>query len=770
MSSSRHNEVGRWPAVTLWSEDIVQADHDNPSSPREVEKKQEGRCHRILRALCPCLCSESYQPVQTSESKNDVRKPKPEEMEMPDLLLTVRHVDLLKSRRDINRKEHHTDEFECDELVLRRGQPFNLVLELSRPFNPETDTLQLELQIGPLPQAAKGTHIVISFVDEFNDTEWQAKIMEKDGTKLKVTVNSLPTAVIGQYQFSVQTRCPAGEFKTEHDPKNDFYLLFNPWCEDDPVFMEEEEHLKEYVLNETGRIYYGTEKQIGVRTWNYGQFDKGVLEACMFLLERSGTPHAGRGDPITVVRVISAMINAQDDRGLLVGNWSGDYSDGTAPTAWTGSVDILTQYHKSKGTPVSFGQCWIFSGVTTTVLRCLGIPGRSVTNFSSAHDTDVSLTTDLYFDENMEPMDSLNTDSVWNFHVWNDCWMARPDLPPGMGGWQAIDATPQETSSGTYCCGPASVNAVKSGLVYLKYDAPFVFAEVNSDKIYWQQGPDGKFNKVYIEKKAVGRFISTKAVGSDEREDITEVYKHPEGSDEERIAVETACRYGTKPNVYDGPEAEDILVEVNTEESVQMGSDACMKILLKNSSSTSRTIRLQGHVAVMYYTGVLKGTIKKEKTEVVLQANEEKTVEWTLKYSDYQDELVDQGALMMTVSGRVNETSQVLAKQHTFRLRTPDLQIRPEGAAVVGREMTAKIIFTNPLPKTLKNVILRLEGPGLQKPKKIAVGDVGKHSTLTRTETFIPAKPGPRKLIASLDCRQLTQVHGAAEVVVGESN
>lgn len=175
--------------------------------------------------------------------------------------------------------------------------------------------------------------------------------------------------------------------------------------------------------------------------------------------------------------------------------------------------------------------------------------------------------------------------------------MARPDLPAGNGGWQAVDATPQETSQGTFCCGPASLAAIRYGQVFLKHDTPFVFAEVrdtkllqrnsvltsrserlilwllfcvgslcvcsvltsshmacikgcvtfpicsgvyslsfmlplpqvNSDKIYWQKNIDGTFSKIYSEKKTMGHFISTKAVGSDERNDITHLYKHPEG-------------------------------------------------------------------------------------------------------------------------------------------------------------------------------------------------------------------------------------------------
>ena len=44
--------------------------------------------------------------------------------------------------------------------------------------------------------------------------------------------------------------------------------------------------------------------------------------------------------------------------------------------------------------------------------------------------------------------------------------------------------------------------------------------------------------------------------------------------------------------------------------------------------------------------------------------------------------------------------------------------------------------------------------------------DVGGHATVTLTEHFIPTQPGARKLVASLDCKQLTQVHGVADIVV----
>lgn len=61
--------------------------------------------------------------------------------------------------------------------------------------------------------------------------------------------------------------------------------------------------------------------------------------------------------------------------------------------------------------------------------------------------------------------------------------------------------------------------------------------QVNSDKIYWQRNLDATFSQIHSEKKAVGHCISTKAVGSDERADITHLYKHEEGTGEHYCAL-----------------------------------------------------------------------------------------------------------------------------------------------------------------------------------------------------------------------------------------
>lgn len=49
-----------------------------------------------------------------------------------------------------------------------------------------------------------------------------------------------------------------------------------------------------------------------------------------------------------------------------------------------------------------------------TVLRCLGIPGRVVTNFFSAHDNDGNLKMDIILDENGKLDRNRTKDSIWS--------------------------------------------------------------------------------------------------------------------------------------------------------------------------------------------------------------------------------------------------------------------------------------------------------------------------------------------------------------------
>lgn len=65
--------------------------------------------------------------------------------------------------------------------------------------------------------------------------------------------------------------------------------------------------------------------------------------------------------------------------------------------------------------------------------------------------------------------------------------------------------------------------------MHLAHDGPFVFAEVNADYITWLWHEDESRERVYSDTKKIGRCISTKAVGSDSRVDITGLYKYPEG-------------------------------------------------------------------------------------------------------------------------------------------------------------------------------------------------------------------------------------------------
>uniref|UniRef100_A0ABI7ZFR1 Transglutaminase-like domain-containing protein n=1 Tax=Felis catus TaxID=9685 RepID=A0ABI7ZFR1_FELCA len=432
-----------------------------------------------------------------------------------------------------NNVRHHTEEISSDRLLVRRGQAFNITLYFrKRGFQPGLDNIIFVAETGPLPDLSNGTRALFSLAGHHGPSPWIASLETNGASSLEVSLCAPPTAAVGRYLLKVHIDCFQKSVTAYQ--LGEFILLFNPWCPGDSVYLDSEPQRQEYVVNDYGFIYQGNKNWIRPCPWNYGQFEENIIDICLELLDKSlnfqidpATDCALRGSPVYISRVVCAMINSNDDNGVLNGNWSESYLDGINPAEWTGSVAILKQWHATGCQPVRYGQCWVFAAIMCTVMRCLGIPTRVITNFDSGHDTDGNLIIDEYYDSTGRILENKKKDTVWNFHVWNECWMARKDLPPGYGGWQVLDATPQETSNGLYCCGPASVRAIKEGEVDLNYDTAFAFSMVNADCMSWLVY-GGKEQKIHRDTNTVGNFISTKSIQSDERDDVTENYKYIE--------------------------------------------------------------------------------------------------------------------------------------------------------------------------------------------------------------------------------------------------
>lgn len=80
--------------------------------------------------------------------KYKTHKIKTRSLSLSDTLLEVRSIDLLKSNKEQNRLEHHTDRYHSEHLIIRRGQTFQMLIELTRAFNSKTDKLKLDLKLG----------------------------------------------------------------------------------------------------------------------------------------------------------------------------------------------------------------------------------------------------------------------------------------------------------------------------------------------------------------------------------------------------------------------------------------------------------------------------------------------------------------------------------------------------------------------------------------------------------------------------------------------
>ncbi|XP_077297888.1 annulin-like [Arctopsyche grandis] len=439
-----------------------------------------------------------------------------------------------------NGRNHHTSKFDlmCRSdnpcLVVRRGQEFTIDLIFNRSFRMDKDVIDLVFKAEEL--IPSGNHninlkkfVKVQFNTNDDTSQWTAVFVGQADNCVSLKVRSTSNSYIGKWMIEVQT-----SLKNDDEMPNvhyiPFYLLFNPWCELDDVYLEGDEKRNEYVLRDTGCIYRGTEEEIETKDWNYSQYHENILDCALYLIthvQKVKTPD--RNSAVHIARAFSSAINSNDNKGVLIGCWDGEYEKGTSPLIWMGSREILQQYYKNR-TSVMYGQCWVFAGVLTTVLRAVGIPCRPVTNYGSAHDTNADMIIETNIDEKDEKI-GVSADKIWTYHVWNEIWTKRPDLSArgDYDGWQAIDATPQEKSEyKLFQCGPAPLVAIKQKELQISYDVEFIFSEVNAMEAILRDLGVGHKAPTFIRETydSIGKEVVTKHLGKNMPEYITSSYKY----------------------------------------------------------------------------------------------------------------------------------------------------------------------------------------------------------------------------------------------------
>ena len=276
-------------------------------------------------------------------------------------------------------------EYGNPDLIVRRSSVLKLVVDVGAAEGVDLSTNALTIQ--PKAGWRNGSFF---FPSSAALEDGGCATTASSATSVSVQVLLPANMAVGEYTLQVHL---GGQQKTASLAQPEpMMILFNPWSEETEEHIPDEEACDEYVMNEDGLAHYGTWHRSGRMAWNYGQFEPACLAAARKILSHLSV--ADRSTPASLARAVTRAINHQGGGGVLTGNWSGDYvgegerpedpnadwrseddrnhpANAQPPTHWNGSPAILKQWVQTNA-PVAYGQCWVFAGITTTILRTIG--------------------------------------------------------------------------------------------------------------------------------------------------------------------------------------------------------------------------------------------------------------------------------------------------------------------------------------------------------------------------------------------------------------
>lgn len=91
------------------------------------------------------------------------------------------------------------------------------------------------------PNAGHGTLIGISLkrdtYDLGNSYEWCCAIDVKHGNRLEILVKTAANAAVGEWRCEIDTHLNGSNGAATYKSPATFFLLFNPWCTSDLVYL-----------------------------------------------------------------------------------------------------------------------------------------------------------------------------------------------------------------------------------------------------------------------------------------------------------------------------------------------------------------------------------------------------------------------------------------------------------------------------------------------------------------------------------------------------
>ncbi|XP_050047304.1 hemocyte protein-glutamine gamma-glutamyltransferase-like [Dermacentor andersoni] len=639
---------------------------------------------------------------------------------------------------------HHTEPFKilrghAPSLVLRRGFAFKL--GVTAPAS----NVAIVLSLGDDPQPGDGSLVQLPVPENpqsvtthpaAGQDQWTLVLEHQEGPMRLVRIQIPVTVGVGRWILTITG--DGHNFRV----RESLYILFNPWHNGDLVYMEQDQARAFYVMQDRGLVYHGHVEHPHPKEWYYGQFEKATLPTAEFLLKIRELPISERGNPIAVSRALASGVNSKDNNGVVQGKWSPPYSNGVHPYAWSSSSAIINQYMELGGNTVLYGQCFTFAGVLNTLLRAMGMPSRVVTNFPSVHTDNGGQVLDIRFtNQGAKP---YMAGSIWNYHVWNEGWMTRPDLPGGYDGWQVLDGTPQGLSmhSQLFEVGPFPVRGVFDDKIDMPFDGNVARAAVKATYRYFiadMSNPSG-WRLVKVQENECGKLIATEAIGTGMLEDITHNYKR-------------------RPMPMARHSVEELVtVKLRHEKSLPLGQPIAVTCVVSNHLEKRFYAHLTIIATSVTYNNRFPRTIFTKVYNITMSAGGEQMFHVIAQPQDYIMKL--RGECMISIEATLKYSNDLAYARSVATIQLPKLKV---DLTPVGRngEVYYNVSMKNPLAIPLTSCELAVELPGSTKfLTPTPAGSVEPFGVFFKSGSIVRTSVYTREFNAAFHCREMPMMNG----------